>query len=118
MWKIIINLYLLLFILLTPFSTLASNKVYEISNELMCPVCQGQTVAESNSGLAISMREVVKRQVSEGKSKKEILNYFVNIYGDTILATPPAKGFGIILYIFPVLVLVGSILFWIRRFNK
>ena len=116
--KIIINLYLLLFILLTPLSTLASNKVYEISNELMCPVCQGQTVAESNSGLAISMREVVKRQVSEGKSKKEILNYFVNIYGDTILATPPAKGFGIILYIFPVLVLVGSILFWIRRFNK
>ena len=97
MWKIIINLYLLLFILITPLSTLASNKVYEISNELMCPVCQGQTVAESNSGLAISMREVVKRQVSEGKSKKEILNYFVNIYGDTILATPPVKGFGIIL---------------------
>ena len=118
MWKIIINLYLLLFILITPLSTLASNKVYEISNELMCPVCQGQTVAESNSGLAISMREVVKKQVSEGKSKKEILNYFVNIYGDTILATPPVKGFGIILYIFPVLVLVGSILFWIRRFNK
>ena len=66
MSKIIINLYLLVFILLIPLSTIANNKVYEISNELMCPVCQGQTVAESNSGLAISMREVVKKQVSEG----------------------------------------------------
>ena len=108
MSKIIINLHLLVFILLIPLSTIANNKVYEISNELMCPVCQGQTVAESNSGLAISMREVVKKQVSEGKSKKEILNYFVNIYGDTILATPPAKGFGIILYLFPICLLYTS----------
>ena len=116
-----VSLIKILILLLVGFPIInsnATNKVYDISNELMCPVCQGQTVAESNSGLAISMREVVKRQVSEGKSKKEILNYFVNIYGDTILATPPVKGFGIILYIFPVLVLVGSILFWIRRFNK
>ena len=118
MWKIIINLYLLLFILLTPLSTLASNKVYEISNELMCPVCQGQTVAESNSKLALSMREVIKIKVSNGESKKEILDYFIGQYGETILAKPPIKGFSLLLWLTPPIILIITIIIWIRLVKK
>lgn len=95
-----------------------SSNLYEISNELMCPVCQGQTVAESNSKLAISMRDVIKQKITEGKSKNEILNYFTEIYGDNILATPPVKGLNILLYLVPILFLVISIFYWYKKVKK
>ena len=95
-----------------------SSNLYEISNELMCPVCQGQTVAESNSKLAISMRDVIKQKISEGKNKNEILNYFTEIYGDNILATPPVKGLNILLYFIPILFLIISIFYWFKKVKR
>jgi cytochrome c-type biogenesis protein CcmH len=114
-----IRVFLFLLFLILPLQySQSEDTIYEISNELMCPVCQGQTVAESNSQLAISMKEVIKIKRAEGKSKEEILEYFVDQYGDTILAKPPLKGFGLILWITPPLILVISILFWILRIRR
>ena len=56
---------------LTGFNLLANDQVYQVSNELMCPVCQGQTVAESNSQLAISMRKVIENKVNQGESDED-----------------------------------------------
>ncbi len=100
---------------LTGFNLLANDQVYQVSNELMCPVCQGQTVAESNSQLAISMRKVIENKVNQGESKEKILEYFVNQYGDNILAKPPLKGFNLFLWIIPPFILLLSILLWILR---
>ena len=108
----------LLFLILSSQHSQSEDTIYEISNELMCPVCQGQTVAESNSQLAISMKEVIKIKTGEGKSKEEILEYFVDQYGDTILAKPPLKGFGLILWITPPFILFISILFWTLRIRR
>jgi len=100
---------------LTGFNLLANDQVYQVANELMCPVCQGQTVAESNSQLAISMRKVIENKVDQGESKEKILEYFVNQYGDNILAKPPLKGFNLFLWIIPPFILLLSILLWILR---
>ena len=100
---------------LTGFNLLANDQVYQVSNELMCPVCQGQTVAESKSEHAISMRKVIENKVNQGESKEKILEYFVNQYGDNILAKPPLKGFNLFLWIIPPFILLLSILLWILR---
>ena len=85
------------------------DQIAEISGELMCPVCEGQSVAESNAQLARDMRAVIKTKLLEGKSKEEIIDYFVSSYGETILASPPPKGFSVILWLLPVLsVLIGA----------
>ncbi len=85
------------------------DQIAEISGELMCPVCEGQSVAESNAQLARDMRAVIKTKLLEGKSKEEIIDYFVSSYGETILASPPPKGFSVILWLLPVLsVLIGG----------
>ncbi len=113
---LVISLILLLFSIQATAND--SSDLYEISNELMCPVCQGQTVAESNSKLAISMRDVIKQKITEGKSKNEILNYFTEIYGDNILATPPVKGLNILLYFVPILFLIISIFYWFKKVKR
>jgi cytochrome c-type biogenesis protein CcmH len=82
----------------------------EISYLLMCPVCQGQSVGESNSNLANDMRDIIRKQLEQGKSKEEILTYFVNRYGDSILATPPPKGINWLLWLLPAVgIIIGGI---------
>lgn len=82
----------------------------EISGMLLCPVCQGQSVSESNSNLANDMRQVIKNKLEEGQSKEEIIAYFVQTYGETILAAPPAKGINWVLWILPgIAIAVGVV---------
>ena len=91
------------------------DQVKEIAYLLMCPVCQGQSVGESNSNLAHDMRDIIRKQLDEGKSKEEILAYFVNSYGESILASPPPKGINWLLWLLPGVAIVfgglGIILF-------
>lgn len=87
----------------------------------MCPVCEGQSVAESNSQLARDMRALVRKQLEEGKTGEEIVAYFVSSYGETILAAPRPRGFAAVLWVLPVLsVLIGAaiILRTIRSYRK
>lgn len=94
------------------YSESIDQQVRDISSELMCPVCSGQSVSESNAQLAKDMRATIKRQLEQGKSKEQILSYFVDRYGETVLSSPPAKGFNIIIWIIPTfgILIVGLIL--------
>jgi cytochrome c-type biogenesis protein CcmH len=85
------------------FSESIDDEAREISYLLMCPVCQGQSVAESNSELAKDMRSIIRQKLEAGESKEEIINYFVNRYGDSILGYPPVKGVNLLLWILPAL---------------
>ena len=86
------------------------DQVKEISYLLMCPVCQGQSIAESNSNLAQDMREIIRKQLEEGKTKEEIISYFVSSYGESILATPPPKGINWVLWLLPgVAIIIAGI---------
>ena len=85
------------------------DQIADIAGELMCPVCEGQSVAESNAQLARDMRAIIKTKLLEGNSKEEITDYFISSYGETILAAPPPRGFSVILWLLPVLsVLIGA----------
>lgn len=98
-------LTLILFIPLSGINSIAQesidNQTTRIANLLMCPVCQGQSVGESNSNLANDMRDIIRKQLEEGKSQDEILAYFVNSYGESILASPPPKGINWLLWLLP-----------------
>jgi cytochrome c-type biogenesis protein CcmH len=88
------------------FSESIDDEAREISYLLMCPVCQGQSVAESNSELAKDMRSIIREKLESGESKEEIINYFVNRYGESILGYPPVKGVNLLLWILPALAVV------------
>lgn len=77
-----------------------------IARELTCPVCQGQSVAESSSVVAARMREEIARMLREGRSEDEILSHYVDLYGPWILARPPAAGLYMLLWGAPAVVLL------------
>ncbi|MEE9285695.1 MAG: cytochrome c-type biogenesis protein [Dehalococcoidia bacterium] len=68
------------------------SEVRRISNKLQCPVCEGTSVADSPSPVAEGMREKVRDMLAAGKSEKEIMSFFVAVYGDFVLREPPKTG--------------------------
>lgn len=70
-------------------------------NELRCPKCQNQNLTDSNSAIAIDLREQVARLVKEGKSDKEVKTYMVDRYGDFVLYKPPVQSNTIVLWVAP-----------------
>ena len=62
------------------------DRVYAVARQLMCPVCAGQTVAESDSAVAREMRDVIRAKLQAGETPAAILNFFVGQLGEGVLA--------------------------------
>lgn len=80
--------------------------VRAVANDLQCPVCAGQSVADSQSQLAQNMRALIRKKLADGESKEQILAYFLDRYGDVILRDPPKNGFNQTLWWLPAIGLV------------
>lgn len=90
-----------------------ARREYELSLQLRCLVCQNQSVAESNAGLAVDLRNQVREQVVAGKSDREIIDFMTSRYGDFVLYKPPVKGTTLLLWFGPgLLLLVGGLVGW------
>ncbi|BCJ68560.1 hypothetical protein GCM10009779_44530 [Polymorphospora rubra] len=79
-----------------------------IAAGLRCPSCQGESVADSSSPVAAAMRQVVADQLAQGRTPDEIRHWFTERYGDEVLADPPPRGPGLLLWGVPALVLLGT----------
>ena len=63
-----------------------------LSEELRCPKCQNQSIADSDAGIAQDMRTRVHTMILEGKSDEDIVDYFVSRYGDFVSYRPPVNA--------------------------
>ena len=85
-----------------------------VASLLRCPVCQGESIQDSPADLAKQMRNLVKDMLREGKTPDEIRAYFVGRYGEWILLEPKMTGLNLLLYMLPIVLIVGGIVFVIR----
>ena len=93
-------------------------KVLEVSNELRCLVCQNQTIADSNADLAVDLKNQVRQQLSEGRSKQEILKYMTERYGDFVLYKPPFNAATLMLWVGPFLLMLLGLFLLIRQIKQ
>ena len=92
-----------------------------LTNELRCMVCQNQTIAESNAGLAVDLKKQVAKQINEGKTDDQILNFMEERYGEFVLYNPPVSLENSLLWLTPFVVLIIAVLILIsalKRQNK
>ena len=102
------------------FESEASSLQLEIYKNLRCIVCQGQSVAESNSDFAQTIKLVVQDQINEGKSKDEIYDFLISKYGEWIVYKPELNKHNILLWSLPyfILILGGIIIFILIKKRK
>ena len=79
-----------------------------LESALMCPVCDGQTLDQSQAQIATDMRSIVRTKLQDGEGNQQILDFFVARYGSSVLASPEPRGFGLLAWVMPaVIVLFG-----------
>jgi cytochrome c-type biogenesis protein CcmH/NrfF len=93
-------------------------RAYEIKATMLCPVCDGQNVLESNAPVAAAIRAQIDDLVAEGRSDGEIRAWMARQYGSDVNANPPRSGMGALVWILPVLVGVMALGLLILAFGK
>ena len=74
----------------------------QLTEQLRCPKCQNNSIADSNSMIATDLRQKVYELMQEGKSQKEIVDYMVARYGNFVTYDPPLTPFTVLLWVMPV----------------
>lgn len=109
-----------LLLVLLPLQALAAIDVYQfeteqqearfrvLTDELRCPKCQNQSIADSDADLARDMRDRVHNMILEGKSDAEIVDYFVSRFGDFVSYRPPVNVQTSVLWLIPLVMLLGG----------
>lgn len=93
----------------TPTDSALAAQTAAVAATLRCPVCQGESIQDSPSELALQMRGVVRERLRAGESPEQVKAYFVSRYGEWILLEPTMKGLNVLLYVFPVLLVIGGL---------
>ena len=86
----------------------SQERLFSIASQLKCQQCVGESVADSQSPSAVQFREAIAEQMAKGSTDDEILNFFADRYDQEILLTPPASGVGSLVWVVPVVALVGA----------
>jgi|TARA_B100000767_G_C19723897_1_gene518571 cytochrome c-type biogenesis protein CcmH len=116
------KLILILFILNFSFLYGSENKIDQnlIHKNLRCLVCQGQSIADSNSDFAQTIKLVVKDLINDGKTEEEIYSFLAEKYGEWIVFKPQLNKHNFMLWFLPYLVLIfgGLIIFFLLKKGK
>ena len=80
----------------------------DVASDLMSPACPGRTLINCTSGQSEQLRELIRQKVGQGESKAAIMQYFVDMHGEEILAAPPKKGFALAAWLLPLFVLLNG----------
>jgi len=93
-------------------------RLMRLSKELRCLVCQNETLADSQAGLADDLRNEVREKMRQGMSDAEIKHYLTQRYGDFVLYRPPVKSITWLLWFGPFLLLLSAaagFVFFLKR---
>jgi cytochrome c-type biogenesis protein CcmH len=86
-----------------PATNVDDPRVYEVGSQLRCVVCLNLSVADSPSEMANQMRGVVRDRLAAGDSPEQVIQYFVDKYGEWILLKPRRHGLNWLVWLAPVI---------------
>jgi cytochrome c-type biogenesis protein CcmH len=85
------------------------DKTMHIAGLVRCPVCEGQSAAQSQAPASVQIRDQIRQELSAGESQGQILSGLVAAYGPGILEKPEARGVNLVLWVLPVLAVVPAL---------
>ena len=120
--KIILK-FIIIFLIFCPSGALyASDKIDRIdtlSKSLRCLICQGQSVYDSQSDFALSVKELINNKIKDGYSDEDIYNYLKTKYGDWIMYDPQLNKNTILLWLLPLILFIfGGLLIFRKAIIK
>ena len=87
----------------------AEERVERIAEEVRCPTCESQSVADSRAPASEAIREEIRRRVAAGQGDEDIRSFLVGRYGKDILLEPETKGVSALVWALPVVAVAGGL---------
>jgi len=112
--KLLFNILILNFIFFTNVNS-ENSKVDDISKNLRCLICQGQSVYDSNSEFALSVKTLISQKLAAGNSEEEIFNFLKSKYGDWIVYDPEINKYTLILWVLPLFLFIFGGLLIVKK---
>lgn len=114
--RFLISLFFLLLVAVPVFAQ-DGDPATELQKELWCPICQGIRLDVCEQKVCQQMRDLIDKELAQGKSKEEIKQQFIEFYGPVVLGEPPREGINWLAWIVPIFLAVGGLLAagWMTR---
>ena len=120
--KIFLFLIIIIFLANTSYASLKNERVDKISKNLRCLICQGQSIYDSQSDFALSVRDLISKKIDEGEKDDNIYKYLKLKYGDWIMYEPELNKNTVLLWLLPLILFIfGGLLIFrkvIIKLNK
>ncbi len=115
--KIFFFIFCFLYIFNITTHVQSNQDVDKISKNLRCLICQGQSVYDSQSDFALTIKMLIKNKLQEGESDDEIYDYLKTLYGEWIVYDPEFNKKNLLLWVFPLILFIfGGLLIYKKVF--
>lgn len=101
-----------------PLPTPSDDEVNAIARNMYCPVCENIPLDACGTEACIQWRQQIKDKLELGWTEEQIYDYFVELYGDRVLAEPPRRGLNWMIYIVPPVVFLAGVVVLYRGFRN
>ena len=98
-----------------------SERALRLAGQFACPQCEGQAVANSDAGIAVAIRTEIRKRVDQGQTDREITDFLIGSFSESISLKPRATGVVGLIWITPVVALVtacGGLVVVFRRWRR
>lgn len=102
----------------TPTPVITDDMVNAIASQLYCPVCENIPLDVCGTQACAQWRELIRQKLQQGWTEDQIKAYFVQRYGERVLATPRPQGFGLLVYILPPAAILLGIFILLRALRN
>ena len=113
--KIFLFLITIIFLANTSYANLKNERVDKISKNLRCVICQGQSIYDSQSDFALSVRDLISKKIDDGEKDDNTYKYLKLKYGDWIVYEPELNKNTILLWILPLILFIFGGLLIFRK---
>ena len=90
------------------------DEVNAVARTLYCPICESTPLDVCPTQACVDWRNVIRTQLSEGRTEEQIQEYFALQYGDQVLATPPTRGLSLFIWPLPLVAVPIGAIFFVR----
>ncbi len=101
-----------------PVREVTDDEVNAIAKQLYCPVCEGIPLDTCGTQACEDWRQLIRQKLEEGWTEEQILTYFVDRYGERVLATPRPRGPHILVYVLPPVFVVAGVVILVRTLRS
>jgi len=96
----------------------SDDEVNQIASQLYCPICDNLPLDVCPLEACRAWRELIREQLAEGWTERDIKAYFVAQYGERVLGEPPRSGLNWVLYLVPPVVILGGLVLLLSKMKR